>query len=121
MRRWCPGTLKDVIGFDIPIVCNAEEVRYLRRLLRFLRNVDVTYEYRCLDLCCFEDPIDGFYSVNGAEAWWRELEFEGRQRHRARGLQLVGWHSLELFALSPSERNHFYTPVPHGKEHESNI
>lgn len=38
-------------------------------------------EYRGLVLCCFEDPIDGFYLVKDEDVWRRELEFEGRKRH----------------------------------------
>lgn len=54
------------------IVCHAKEVFFLRRLLRFMPNVDVLYEYRGPDLCCFEKPIDVIYIVKGADACCRE-------------------------------------------------
>lgn len=67
-----------VLGFDVPFVCHAEEVGYFRRLLHFVRNVDITSEYRFLDLFCFVDPMDRFNLEKALHAWWRELEFEGR-------------------------------------------
>lgn len=81
--------MRHAFSFEIPIVRHAEEVSYRHRLLRLVRNVHVTSEYRGLDLCCFEDPIDGFNFVKDADARWRELEFKERQRHHARGLQFV--------------------------------
>lgn len=120
LRRWCPGTLKDVFGFDMPIIRHEQKVNYLRCLLRLVRNVSVTFEYRGLDLCCFDTPMDGFYLVKEADTWWRELKFEGWQRHHARGPRSIGWHNLEMFALPPVERNDFYTPVPNDWSRESN-
>lgn len=79
LRWWCRGTLKDVFGFDIPIVCHAEEVSYLRWLLRIALKVDAASEYRGLDVCYFEDPIDGFHLDKDADYWGREPEFEERQ------------------------------------------
>lgn len=93
-----PETLKDVLRFDMLTVRHSKEVRHLCCLLRLMRSVDSTSEYRGLDLCCFEDPLDGFYSVKDTDAWWLKLAFEGRQRHHARGPQYVGRHSLEMFA-----------------------
>lgn len=58
--------------------------------------------------------------MKDAEDWWRELEFERRQRHQARGLRFVGWHSPEVFALPLSMKNESYTPVPHGLDYEWN-
>lgn len=69
LPRWCPATLKEVFGFDMPIVSHAEEVGNLNRLLSFARNVDVAFMYRGLDLCSFKDPLNGFYLVKGADAW----------------------------------------------------
>lgn len=95
-------------------------MNYLRRLLRLVRNVDVASKYRGSDLRCFEDPINWFYLVKDADPLWRELELKGWWRHHLRGLRLVGFHSLEKFALQPSERNELYTPVPNGWGRESN-
>lgn len=78
LRRLLPGKLKDVFGFDMLILCHAEEVGYLLRLLRFVWNFDVTNSYRGLDLSSFEIPIDWFYLLKEANARWRELKFEGR-------------------------------------------
>lgn len=61
-----------------------------------------------------------FYPVLDADDWWRESELEGRQRHHARSQRFVGWHSTEMFALRPSERNDFNTTLPHGWDHEPN-
>lgn len=69
LRRCCLATLRDMFGFDIPLVRHAEEAGYLDRFLRLGRNVDVTSKYRGLDLCCFKDPIVGFYLVKDADAW----------------------------------------------------
>lgn len=54
LRRWSHGTLRDVFGFDLPILRPAKDVVFLRRLLRFVGNVNVTSEYRGLDLCCLK-------------------------------------------------------------------
>lgn len=70
LRRWCPKTLRDVLEFDMPIICDAEEGEYLRWSLRLVRNVETTSEYRRLDLCCFEDPLEGLYSVKDADTNW---------------------------------------------------
>lgn len=110
MRRRCLGTLKDVFWFDVSTVPHEEEVSHLHHFRRFTRNNDVTSAYPGLDLCYFEDPIDRFYLVKDADDLWRKLELDGRQLHHARGPRLVGRHSLEIFALLPSERNDFYTP-----------
>lgn len=69
LRRVCPGTLKDVLGFEMPIVCHTEEIGYPRRLIQLARNVDVTPEYQCFDLYCIENLLDGFYIVKDADAW----------------------------------------------------
>lgn len=87
--RWCLGTLKDLFGLNMPIVLHAIEVCYLRRLLRQAQSVDVTSEYRRIDLCCFDDLIDGFYLVKGADAWQHELEFENWQQYHAHSPRFV--------------------------------
>lgn len=105
---------KDVLEFDMPTVRHAEEVPCLRRLQRFVQNVNVTFEYCGLDLCCFENPIKGFYLVKDTDNWWHELKFKSWHRHHFFVPRLVGQHSLKLFKLPPSERNDFYIAVPHG-------
>lgn len=60
---------ENLFGFDMAIVCHAEEVCYLCRLLSLVRNVDVTFEQRWFDLCCFEVPIDWFNFVKDNDAW----------------------------------------------------
>lgn len=52
-----------------------------------------------------------FYVVNDADAYRREVAFEGLQRSRLRSGRFVGWHGKKMFALPPSERNDFYTLV----------
>lgn len=76
-RRF-PGTLRDMLGFEMPIVRHAMDVDYLHHLLRLVRNVVVTPEFRDLNLCYFEHPIDGFYLVKDTDALCRGLEFDGR-------------------------------------------
>lgn len=104
----------------MPIVRHAKEMRFILRLLRLVRNVDVASDYHGLDLCCSEEPMDGFYLLKDADTWWHELEFKGRQRHHAQGLRFLGCHILKLFALPPSEKMSLYTLVPNGCDHESN-
>lgn len=58
----------------MPIVRRAEDSGYLRRFLRLVRNVDVTSEYRALDVCFFKDQIDEFYLVRATNAWRRDLQ-----------------------------------------------
>lgn len=58
--------------------------------------------------------------MKNAAAWWRELYFEGQQRHHAKGPWFFGCHSSEAFPLLHSERNYFYTPVPNGSNRELN-
>lgn len=112
--RWCQGKLRDVLGFDIATVRHAQEVSRLRCLLRVSRNFDVTSEGLGLDLCCFEDLVDRSYLVTDADAWWSELDVEVQKRYHGRGLRFLGWHSLKIFPLPPSEGNDFYTQVPNG-------
>lgn len=69
VRRWCSDTLEDLSGFDVLIVCHAQEVSYLRRILNFMRNVDFVSVNRGIDIFCFDNPIDGFYLVMDADAW----------------------------------------------------
>lgn len=109
--RWSAGTLKYVFGFDMPIISDAQKANCHRWLLRLGRNVNVASEYRGLGVSSIEDPINSFYVVRDADAWWHELECEGRQRHHLRNPWFVGWLSLEMFALTPIERNDFYTWV----------
>lgn len=104
----------------MPIIHHAKKVGFLRRLLRLVRNIDVASEYRGLDLCCLEDPLDGFYLVKDGNAWWRKLDFESRQQHYARGLGFIRCHSFEMLALPPSEGNDYYSPEPHGWQYDSN-
>lgn len=88
--------------------------------MRLAHNVDITSKYRGLDLCYFGNPIDGFYLMEmHADTWWRELKFERRQRQHLLGLRIVGWQSLEMFALPSSKRNDFYSPVSHCWDHKS--
>lgn len=70
--------MKDEILGDLPIVRHAEEDGYLRLLLRLVRNVVVTSEYRVLDHFCFENPLDVFYLVKDVKVWYCEVEFEAR-------------------------------------------
>lgn len=99
-----------MLGFDVPIIRLSEEVGSLLRLLRFVWNVATTFEYRSIDLCCREDPVEGLYYVKDTDAWWRELNFEGRQCHRARGPRFVSRHSLEMLALPSGITDDFFTP-----------
>lgn len=39
--------------------------------------------------------------------WWRELDFERRQRVNEKGSSFIGWHIFELFAIPPRERDVF--------------
>lgn len=55
--------MKDVLGFDMPIIRHSEEVRYIRRLLRLVGKFDITTEYRGLDLGCLEDLLDETFLV----------------------------------------------------------
>lgn len=89
LRKLCPCTLRDVFGFDLPIIGHVEGVGYRRRLLRLCRNILGKFEYRGLHLCCYEHLIDVFFLLDDADAWWCELEIEGRQRHQARCPQFV--------------------------------
>lgn len=67
--RWCPVSLKNVSGFDTPIVHDAEDVDCLRRSLRLVLYVDDKSKYCGLNLCCFEDSIDRLYLAKDADAW----------------------------------------------------
>lgn len=51
LRKQCPETMKDVLGFNLPIICHVEETGYLRRLLRLVWSIDASFEYRGLALC----------------------------------------------------------------------
>lgn len=104
----------------MPTVRRAYKAGYLRHLFRLVRNDDVTFEYRGLDLSYFEDQPGRFSIVKDAEAVLRELVFEGRHWHHARGPRPVSWYSLAMFALLLWERKNFCTPVPHGRKQESN-
>lgn len=57
-----------MLGSGVPIVCHAEGIDYLRRLLCLVRNFDFRSECRDLDLCGFEDPTDGSCLVRDADA-----------------------------------------------------
>lgn len=52
----------------MPIVRHAQKEDYLRLLIHLLRNVEIASKYRGLGLCCFENPIDGYYLVNDSDA-----------------------------------------------------
>lgn len=52
------------------------EGEFLHRLPRLAWNDHVTSECSRLNHCCFWDPIDGFFLVKLADAWWRRLKFE---------------------------------------------
>lgn len=117
---WCSRTLRDVLGFDMPIVRHAEVVGYLHRLLRFVRNVNVTYESRGHEHFCFKDPIDRIYLLKNADAKWCALELKRwHLRHTPRP-RFLEFHSSEMFALPPRKRKDLHTPVPRGWEYESN-
>lgn len=100
LQRSCTGTLNDVLGFDMLIVRQLEQVGHPPCLLCLVRNVDVTFDYCGLDLCCLEVLLDGIYLVRDTEAWSREFELKCRQRHHARGPKFVGWHSLGMFCAA---------------------
>lgn len=108
------------VWLQMPIICHIDEADYLRRLLCVVWNFNVACKYHGFDVCCFKDPIDGFYLLKVVHAWWSEMEFGGLQRYHARGPRFVGWHSLKMFELPLCERNDFYTPVPHDWKQESN-
>lgn len=114
LRKWWTSTLKDNFSIDMTIVHQARGVDYLQSLLSLTWNVNVASQYRGLDLCCFEDPIDGLFLVMDADAWWLELELEGRQHHHARRLRFVQWNCLEMFFVPLNTRNDFYITVPNG-------
>lgn len=62
------GSLRDASGDDMPIDLELEETTYLCRILHLWQEVDFTFEYRTLDLCCFKRHLDGFYFVKEADA-----------------------------------------------------
>lgn len=66
------------------LVCYEYEVAYVRRLYalfgKYLENLVEKEGYDCILLCCFEPPYIKFYLMRDAVAWWRELDFETRQR-----------------------------------------
>lgn len=57
--------------------------------------------------------------MKDAEAWWGELDFVWRQRHRTQGSRFVVNHCIELF-LYRLERDHFYTLLPNDSVCKSN-
>lgn len=117
-RRWstlralCAGTVSAVDSLDMPFVKHADEESYVRKMLKFLgREFDVDKGFDWLSVCCVGRPYDRFYLTCDAADWWRELHFERRQRTNAKGARFVSWHNLEVFAISPRERDAFYCPV----------
>lgn len=95
-----PGTMKDVLGFDMPFIFHAKEIGCLCRLQRLVRIVDTTAEYRVLDICSLEKLLDVFCIVNDPDVCGRESEFEDRQRYIARSPRLVGWLTLKMLSLA---------------------
>lgn len=69
LERWCSGTLRNVFDFDMPIFRDVQEIACLRRLLRLIGNFENTCKFSELNLCCFEDSIDGFYLMTEADTW----------------------------------------------------
>lgn len=49
LREWRPGKVKELLGFDRPIVRYAQEVNNIRHLIRLVRNVDLAMKYRGRD------------------------------------------------------------------------
>lgn len=86
---------------------------YLRRLLRLVPSSDFLSEFRGPDFRCLQDPADVFNFVQDPDAWWREMEFEGRQQHHVHGSWLARCHCPEMFVLPGSEMNDIYNPKPH--------
>lgn len=119
-RRWshlgrrCRDTLKDVFECDMTIERPAREVDYFCRSLYLPSNVDVAFENCGLNLCCFENPVNGFYLFNNASTWRRKLKFGRQQPHHLRIPQFVEWHRLDTFAFPSRERNDFFLLVPYG-------
>lgn len=46
-----------------------------------------------------------------AVEWWRELDFDRRQRMNVIGRRFFALHSIEIFATLPRERDVFYQPA----------
>lgn len=49
--------------------------------------------------------------MRNAVDWWRELDFERRQRLNVKGCKFVGCHNLEMFATPTRERDLFHKAV----------
>lgn len=49
--------------------------------------------------------------IRDATDCWRVLDSERWQRMSAIGRRFVGWHNLEVFAITPCERDMFYQTV----------
>lgn len=86
------------------IVHHAKKLGFFHCLLHLVWNVDLEADYHWPDLSCIEDPINAIYMAKNADVWWREMLFEGRQRHHALGPRFVWLHSLEKFILAYSKK-----------------
>lgn len=108
-------TFSSVGSFDTPFVLHVEGVAYVRRSYALLQRYrEESTEVEGLDwlsLCFFEPPFNKCFLARDAVEWWRELNFERRQRMHSNGRRCIGWHNLKMLAIPPRERDVLYHDI----------
>lgn len=89
MLPWCTGIFGPAGPYVMPFVRHGGEVAYSRRLYalfwRYREEPTGKGELDCSPVCCSELPYVKFFLVRDTVGWWRELEFERRQRIKREG------------------------------------
>lgn len=111
LRMWCPGFVDPRGMLDLMFWRHAKERSYVRLLLALVHRFGEGAQLDLLDLCCWDRSFDRFYLVQDEERWWRELDFEERQRRSSKSARFLDLHNLEVFALPQRDRDLLHVAV----------
>lgn len=99
LRLRSPGYISPIDPFDMPFVRNADEVEYLGDLGRIVACVEDFRRIAIFDFVCLRRSYDRLYFIYDDTDSYRELDLECRHQRGSQHFGVLGWHSLEVFAL----------------------